>query len=241
MTVEPTNGRVPQDDGSYKSLNMSIGKKKLHADGQNGLGRMMYQSMLVNGVQYCRRHLVLSCHLCRVEYTDLKYEVDDERQTLGLRDGGDPMLDERSYRWKEFIQGKQMENRLQIDVLIQKYGRDHAKTQPHHWIELKKKFDKEEREINDRFLPEVDEVKKKGASQCCYWGCKTPNGVSAGSKLLRCSGCGFAKYCCKEHQLLDWKWEHKGECTVNLPDWLNAEMEEDRKRNINGDYTDYKS
>eukprot|EP00956_Cyclotella_meneghiniana_P041252 scaffold219653_cov33-Cyclotella_meneghiniana.AAC.3 len=86
MTVEPTNGRVPQDDGSHKSLNMSIGKKKLHADGQNGLGRMMYQSMLVNGVQYCRRHLVLSCHLCQLEHTDLKYEVDDERQTLGLRD-----------------------------------------------------------------------------------------------------------------------------------------------------------
>lgn len=151
------------------------------------------------------------------------------------------MLNKRSEQWREYIQGKQMENQLGIDLLIQQYGRDHAKTHPQHWTQLSNQMSREEREINDRFLPEVDEVKKQGATQCCYWGCKTPNGIGGEQKLLRCTGCGIAKYCCKEHQLLDWKWEHKGECMVNLPDWLNAEMEQDRVRNLSGDYEDYKS
>ena len=89
-----------------------------------------------------------------------------------------------------------------------------------------------------RFLAENDHVmKNQGASQCCYWACKTPNGCDGG-KLLKCSACGIAKYCCKEHQQLDWKWEHKGECTASLPGWLKEEMEQDRLRNLKGDYDD---
>ena len=241
MQREPTHGRVPQDDGSSKSLIMSVGKKKIHGGGPDGLGRMMYQSMTINGVQYCRRHLVLSCHLCQLEYTPLKDEVDIERQSLGLRDGGDPMLNERSEEWREYIQGKQMESQLGIDLLNHKYGKDHAKTHPQHGMQFMNQMKEGEREINGRFLSEVDKVKKQGATRCCYWACNTPSGLGEGETLLRCTGCGIAKYCCKEHHRLDWKWEHKGECTVNLPGWLNAEMEQDRVRNMNGDYADYKS
>jgi len=237
---EPTQHRAQQDDGSYKSLNMSIGKKKLHNGGPEGMARMVYQSMLINGVQYCRRHLGLSCHLCQLEYRHMKEEANDERQRLGLRPAGDPMLNKRGEKWGEYIQGKQMETRFETEMLISKYGKDHAKTHPQHWIKLMSKAKQEECEINDRYLPEVDEVKKQGATQCCYWACKTPKGLDE-HKLLRCKGCRIAKYCCKEHQLLDWKWEHKGECTVNLPNWLVAEYEQDRVRNMNGDYTDYKS
>ena len=238
---EPTHGRVPQDDGSHKTLIMSVGKKKLHADGpDNELSRMMYGSMTLNGVQYCRRHLVLSCHLCQTEYTPLKEEADSERLRVGLRPAGDPMLNRRSAQWKEFITDKQMEQTLQRELLIQKYGKNHARTHPQHWIELTNKLGKQEKEINDRFLPEVDEIKKRGASQCCYWRCTSPTGMAELRKLSKCAGCGIAKYCCKEHQLLDWKWEHKGECTKNLPDWLVAEYERDRVCNLAGDYKDYK-
>lgn len=237
---EPKSGRVEQDDGTYKSLNMSIGKKKLHAKGPEGLAQMMYGTMIINGVQYCRRHLILSCHLCRAEYTPLKHEVDDERERLGLRCGGDPMLNERAEKWGEYIQGKNMQKTLQRDMLIQRYGTNHAQTHPQHWTQLTTEWNAEEREINDRFLPEVDSVKNQGVTQCCYWACKTPNGLGEEKKLLKCTGCGIAKYCCKEHQLLDWKWEHKGECTVNVPDWLNEEMEQDHLRNLNGDYSEHK-
>ena len=239
---EPKHCRVPQDDGTSKSLNMSIGKRKLHStvDDDNGLARMMYGTMIINGVQYCRRHLILSCHLCLAEYTPLKEETDNERQCLGLRSGGDPKLNERAEKWRYEVQEKQMQQVLHRDILILNYGKNHAKTHPEHWIKITSELKKDERDINNCFLPEIDNVKKEGMTQCCYWVCRTPNGIGEETKLLRCTGCGIVKYCCKEHQLLDWKWEHKGECTVNLPDWLNREMEQDRLNNLDGDYADYK-
>ena len=45
---EPKANRVEQDDGTYKSLNMSVGKKKIHARGPDGLRRMMYQPFIIN-------------------------------------------------------------------------------------------------------------------------------------------------------------------------------------------------
>jgi len=32
------------------------------------------------------------------------------------------------------------------------------------------------------------------------------------TNLLKCSGCKCVSYCCKEHQVADWKIEHKHEC-----------------------------
>ena len=236
---EPKANRVVDDNnGTNKSLKLSIGKKNIQ-DNEDMI-RIMYGAIIINGVQYCRRHLVLSCHLCEEDSTSLAYEVHAERERLGVRCGGDPMLNDRSNRWRDFVQGKQMEQRFQIEDLVRKYGKNHAQTHPQHWIKLMNELKTGEREINDRFLAEVDEVKSKGVTQCCYWACKTPNGLGEGKKLLKCAGCGIAKYCCKEHQIADWKWEHKGECTVNVPDWLNTEMDKDRLRNLNGDYEDYK-
>ena len=47
------------------------------------------------------------------------------------------------------------------------------------------------------------------------------------------------KVLCKSHQRLNWKWEHKGECTVNVPSWLREEYARDRTNNLNGSYDDY--
>eukprot|EP00736_Rhodelphis_marinus_P003860 Rmarinus@m.4008 len=42
--------------------------------------------------------------------------------------------------------------------------------------------------------------------QCWYEGC------SAKSPLKRCSACRIAEYCCRQHQLGDWKMRHKHDC-----------------------------
>jgi hypothetical protein len=105
-----------------------------------------------------------------------------------------------------------------------------------HWMAFMEESVAEERELNDKFLAETDEImQNQGASQCCYWACKTPHG-NDGRPLSRCTGCKIVKYCCKEHQALDWDWEHKAECTSVLPDWYKAELEADRERNLRGDY-----
>ena len=238
-TREPTSGRVPQDDGSTKSLLMSVGKKRLES-GDKSFQRMMYGAMLINGASYCRRHLMRKCHRCQEDRHYLHEEANEERYDLGLRDAGDRALNERSDRWSDLVDQENMAKTLQRDMLITKYGRNHAQTHPQYWRELTNQWVVREREINDEFLPETrDVLQNKGASQCCYWACATPGGRD-NKPLLRCSGCKIVKYCCKEHQSLDWKWEHKGECTASLPDWYNAELQQDFERNLQGDYTDYK-
>lgn len=245
--AEPTCHRVPQDDGSYKSLKMSIGKKKIHDKGPEGLSRMMYNTIMINGAQFCRRHLMFRCHLCQEDHTFLKVQGDDERRQLGLRSTGDPRLNERAEKWGDYVQGRQMQFQFQTEALITKYGKNHNVTHPEHWQKQVAEMTADERELNDRFLAENDDImKNQGTSQCCYWACETPNGRKdqggrGGTKLLKCSGCGIVKYCCKDHQLLDWKWEHKGECTTNVPTWLKEEYEQDRLNNLNGSYEDYKT
>lgn len=247
---EPTAMRAVGEGGKNKSLKMSIGKKMLHAD--QGMARVFYQSFLLNGVQYCRRHLMISCHLCEVDNSNLRQEVDEERENLGLRPGGDPCLNKKAEKWHNFIAAKQIEAKHEVKLLREKYGENVTQTNPKAWMEFQQSANADERKINDRFLKEVQETMDAGASQCCYWACKTPNGSSdakegnatstattRNTKLLRCAGCGIAKYCCKEHQKLDWGWEHRGECSCQLPKFLVDEMEQDRQRNLQGDYSEY--
>ncbi len=233
---EPTANRVV-GHGTNKSLKISIGKKKLHSDEMKEMATEIYSGFVINGVEYCRRHLMIYCHLCRVNGQTLHEKVDRERIQLHLRNGGDPRINDRAYRWKDYSSEKQLQQQLQRDMLIYKYGKNHAKTHPEHWEKLWKEWDDDQLKINNRFLKENDEfMKNEGASQCCYWGCKTPNGIE-NKKLLKCTGCGIVKYCCPEHQKLDWKWEHRGECTSSIPDYIKCDIEHDREKNLNGDYS----
>lgn len=210
---------------------MSIGKSKLHAD--PAAARVIYSKVVLNGVQYCRPHYMLYCHICEENKMSMREEVDEERSTLGLRPGGDPRINERAEYWAEFIQDKQLQLRLENDINIQQYGKDYNETVPEIWEEMVRKKVVEEREINDRFLADVQRTFDEGASECCYWACTSQ---PKATKLLRCSGCIVAKYCSKKCQQLDWQWEHKGECTANVPQFVLDEIESDRQRNLRGDY-----
>ena len=159
----------------------------------------------------------------------MQEECDDERESLGLRSGGDPGLNVRSDMWKEEITTGQMEVQLGMDMLRQQHG---TSIHPQILKEYMDKYQVKERQINERFLVDVAEALKRGASQCCYWGCSKPDA----EKLFKCTGCGIAKYCSKEHQAADWKWEHKYECTRAVPQFFLDEIESDRQRNLAGDY-----
>jgi len=227
----PTVGRVPKDDGTTKSLKMSMGKKKLEEDPE--FARMIYQYIVINGAEYCRPHLMIQCHLCMVDGWPQKEEVDEERQKLGLRPSGDPALNERARKWSDLTTQSRAAMRLQSDFLVQRFGKNHAKTHPEHWQKFMQDAKANEKEINDEFFQDTPEV-----SHCCYWACDKQQQQQSSDeddqKLLRCTGCGIVKYCCKEHQMEDWKWEHKGECRA--PEFILAEFAEDRKRHIAGDY-----
>jgi MYND finger len=211
---EPVASRVPQDDGSTKTLKMSLGRRKI--DDNPDLARMLYNVIILNGGQYCRPHLLIRCHLCESDGWHIKEDADEEREELGLRMSGIESLDERAQKWSDLTQEALLVSQLQEDNMRFRYGENHAVTDPQHCREP---------QINDEFLQDTPKV-----SQCCYWACDQPNA----EKLLQCSGCRIAKYCCKEHQKKDWKWEHKGEC--RLPQFLADEFAEARQRNLSGDY-----
>jgi hypothetical protein len=144
-TAEPEAARVIGPNGSNEALKISIGKKKLHSD--RNLARMTYMHIIINGVQYCRQHLMLRCHICEVDNSFLQEGCDEERQRLGIRGGGDPRLNERAEYWREFIKEKQLELTLKRDLLIMKYGKDHACTYPEHWMNYKREGEVSEREL----------------------------------------------------------------------------------------------
>jgi hypothetical protein len=227
INSEPTTNRIIKDNGKNVSLKISIGKKKLHSDKE--MARMFYGTMIINGAQYCRQHLMIRCHLCEVDNTD--DEADDERDCLHLRPCGDARLNAAGEKWKSLVVSKTLDQKLQLDLLIQRYGKNHAQTNPGQWLNFQREASADERQINNQFLTECKELFSQGASQCCYWACDNPDAP----KLLRCAGCKIAMYCCKDHQAKDWAWEHKGECQI--PQFLKEEFEYDRQRHVAGDYT----
>ena len=207
-----------------------MGKSKLHADPETA--RLVYGKLVLNGVSYCRPHLMLRCHLCEDDSFVLREEVDCERAQLALRPGGDPMLNRKAEKWGELTLTMTKQAMAKVQVLIDTYGKDHAQTHPWQWQKFMAEANEEERELNDRFLADVQASFDEGASQCCYWACENPDADT----LLRCAGCRLAKYCCKEHQKKDWQWEHKGECHSQLPQYIKDDIEQDRQRNLHGDY-----
>lgn len=186
---------------------------------------MIYEGMLVNGAHYCRPHLLTRCHLCEMDYDSINEEANEERRRLGLRPCGDAALNARANKWGTITKNKLMELKLEGEVLVQTYGRNHAETNPEHWQNCMRNASESEREINDEFLAEEIEV-----SQCSYWACEQPDAAG----LRTCTGCGIVKYCCEDHQAKDWVWEHKGEC--KLPTFLKQEYDEDRRRYLGGNY-----
>ena len=201
------------------------GKKKLHASENKEMARMLCTKFIVNGVQYCRPHLMLSCHLCEENNIFLKEEADEERRSLGLRPGGDPRINDLADHWYATIMKEQMEAK-------RKFGELGDRADPFDRMDLMKELKANEKKLNDRFLADVDKAMSEGASQCCYYACANP----AVETLYSCSGCGIVKYCSKKHQALDWKWEHKVECTKSIPQFVLDEIQSDRERHLRGDY-----
>lgn len=201
------------------------GKKKLHASDNKEMARMLCTKFVINGVQYCRPHLMLSCHLCEENNCFMREEVDEERRSLGLRPGGDPRINYRAERWYATIVKEQMEAK-------HKFGELGDRADPFDRMDLMKELKANEKKLNERFLADADRALSEGASQCCYYACANP----AVETLYSCSGCGIVKYCSKKHQALDWKWEHKVECTKSVPQFVLDEIQSDHERHVRGDY-----
>lgn len=225
----PSEVKTPGGQEPERSLKIGMGKKLLRSD--RNMSRMCYESFIINGIQYCRPHLLTTCHLCKVSNEHLRDDCDSQRLELGLREGGDPALNRRADQWTERIHGEQLTGQLRFDELRLRLGGD-LRLHPREWNRLKAELRAKERQLNDELLADVAKTLKQGASQCCYWACAEP----AADKLLRCGGCGVAKYCSKEHQAMDWRWEHKLECSKSTPRFVLDEIESDRERNLRGDY-----
>lgn len=50
---------------------------------------MFQANIVINGGNYCRKHLRISCHVCQVTYERLHEEENQNQKSLGLRNGDD--------------------------------------------------------------------------------------------------------------------------------------------------------
>ena len=230
---QPTAFRIVKKDGSSKTLKMSMGKDKLH-NGDPSLARTMYQYFYINGCQYCRPHFLVKCHLCEVDATMNNDEVNDERINLGLKNAGDPRLDDHAQKWNDRVDGRLIMLELEHDMALMNHGRDYYVENPLAWKDECDRLDRDQRQINDELFQDLQILREQGVQQCCYWACD--NEVEERT-LKRCTGCRFAKYCSKECQESDWIWEHRGECTANVPQFILDEMRVTLERNLRGDYS----
>lgn len=220
--VYPTSNRVEKGNKTV-TLKMSIGKAKLEKNPD--LAHLVYNTMVINGCQYCRPHLLVRCHLCAVDSNEVNEEVDYERDILELRPCGIRQLNERAEKWGSLTKNKLLEQQLERDIMRQMNGEDYYIQNPEKWEQHAVRLKQEERQINEEFFQDPPKIE-----QCCYFACESPDA----EKLLTCSGCGIVKYCCKDHQAKDWLWEHKGEC--RLPDFVKKKHEAERIRHLAGDY-----
>ena len=192
----------------------------------------LYRTVSINGVEYCRAHLLLRCHLCELDFHDTQEAVEMEREDLELQPGGDARVDDFSAKWESKMEEYAFLLSLQRDMAGIQYGPRDLVEAAQEMTEQMKHRAVNERSLNDEFFADLKELRTKGASKCCYWACEN----HSSNKLLVCTGCKFHKYCCKEHQALDWTWEHRAECTVNVPQCVLDDMAAEMERHLSGDY-----
>jgi hypothetical protein len=221
----PEANRVVKD-GKNQSLKLSM-LTKIHG-GDEVLARVILDNFVINGAPYCYPHLQIYCHICEKNFESCHDDVNEERMRLGLRPGGDPVITHRAQEWSTYIQLKQLGMHEEIKLLALQYG---GQIPPHIWSHQNREMNITERDINQEFMQRVTQTLQEGASECCYWACQKPK-----TKLFACAGCRIAKYCCKDHQQKDWKWEHRGECYSKLPQFLKEEVTDLRERNLQGDF-----
>lgn len=167
--------------------------------GPDGLGKQI----LINGGTYCRPHLKSDCHMCEVSYEHLHDEANSAREAHGLRPVGDLGLDASTWSIKDEVlkaQAVVMDEMAHLKATGQ-YGPSWRPTPAMRAVED---------DINRRM------AEPPRCTACAYYKCTIelagdPH-TSAGVELLTCTGCGIARYCSKECQRKDWRWEHKAEC-----------------------------
>ena len=152
---------------------------------------MITAFIIINGGQYCRPHRRLICHVCEADYTSTHQDENQKRINFGCRPCGDANLDEVSHVLNKEVYAVQMELR--------------ARQEPYEAKGILAPGLKEwgaaiENDINTRYAIPAE------CSQCSYYQCgKTTD-------LKSCAKCKIVKYCSRECQTADWKYEHKYEC-----------------------------
>jgi hypothetical protein len=195
----------------------------------------MYRSIMINGGTYCREHLLRYCPACETNYEVrpppppfhththtpthtqfhsltialrtgsyhimqiLRDEVDDERERLGIRLSGDPGLDQTGGPI-----GDQLITRFSIDAhgVPVNDGSSPFSFPASAAAQIPT--------MNELRVAAAEHKSRTQCTSCAYWACPCPTGVP----LTTCSKCKIVKYCGKDCQAADWKWEHKFECTV---------------------------
>ena len=148
-------------------------------------------SIVINGGTYCRKHLRSSCHVCEIEYAHLHDEANQKRIAAGAREVGDKALNAVSVElWAEVNAAK---------IEFREKQKPYASTGS--WCPGLLEYAKaNEARINAKYAVPPE------CSQCAYFRC------GKSGMLERCSRCHIVKYCSRDCQKADWKWEHKIEC-----------------------------
>jgi hypothetical protein len=96
---EPRANRTPKGDGGTQTPKMYM-MKMLKKPGNEAMAKSIYKTMLINGVEYCREHLLRRCHICEMDHSSTREEVESERLEMGLRGGGDSTVDRFCDKWE---------------------------------------------------------------------------------------------------------------------------------------------
>jgi hypothetical protein len=156
--------------------------KKRFRKGAEGAAKdvlsLVFASVVINGGTYCRRHLLICCDECGIDYKTLHDEANVLRIQHHVRPVGDSGLDAVSERIRDSMFADLCE--FDADSEAQALATE-AKAAP---------------------------SAAAACTECAYYACVNPTAPN----LSACNRCHVVKYCSKECQTQDWKWEHKYEC-----------------------------